>query len=188
MGDVLTLTCEHSTVPDPGATVTWTRNGGSLTDGISTFSATKSLYTATKAATSDNGEYKCSVKFDTHGNKDSNVVTQYVRDVASPAPKAYAFTGAATFTLSCIFRGDALGATVWTKSGVSAELANGADYAVTAGTYTDYTRTDKLVIKTITSADAGTYKCEAAYSSGGDKKFVESVLAVTGNLHVLLVV
>ena len=76
--------------------------------------------------------------------------------------------GAASATLTCIFRGDTLGATTWTKSGVNGDLVTGEDYTIVPGAYSaeTYMREDKLVILTVQAGDAGDYTCKASYVTG----------------------
>lgn len=95
---------------------------------------------------------------------------QFVRDATPETPSTSSLVGAATVTLTCTFRGDALGATTWTKAGGSGDLTSGEDtYTIVAGTYNPetYMRTDKLVIVGVEVADAGNYVCTAVYTQGG---------------------
>ena len=88
---------------------------------------------------------------------------------------------AAAATLTCIFRGDPLGPTTWTKSGVSGNLVTGVDtYTVTPGNYDadNYIRTDKLVIEKVKAEDDGEYTCKAKYTQGSAETSLPQTLHV----------
>lgn len=128
----------------------------------------------------DNGVYKCKATYPSYGTTEESV-TINVRAVKAAVSATYKLEGTATATLTCTFYGDALGATVWTKGDVATSLATITDdYTVTAGTYANQMREDKLIIKVVAFADAGTYKCEASYTSDSAKKSATQTLTTLG--------
>ena len=118
----------------------------------------------------------------------SDEFEQFVRDVTAGASSTTAVYGDSSVTLTCIFRGDALDATTWSKGGVSGDLATGeGTYTVKAGTYDAYVRTDELVILEVKSADVGTYTCKAAYTTGKTETSVSQAVVILG-LHLILMI
>ena len=118
----------------------------------------------------------------------SDEFEQFVRDVTAGASSTTAVYGDSSVTLTCIFRGDALDATTWSKGGVNGDLASGeGTYTVKAGTYDAYVRTDELVILEVKSADVGTYTCKAAYTTGKTETSVSQAVVILG-LHLNLMI
>ena len=106
---------------------------------------------------------------------------QFVRDEAAGASSTNAVDGDSKVILTCIFRGDPLGATTWTKSGSSDALkSDGTNYAVKAGTLTSYVRTDMLEIVTVAPGDAADYTCKATYTEGKKEVSATQTLKVLG--------
>ena len=99
----------------------------------------------------------------------------------------HAIAEAATAILTCIFRGDPLGPTTWTKSGVSGELVTGVDtYTVTTRNYdaVNYIRTDKLIVEKVKAEDDGEYTCKATYTQGSAEIALQQTLHVYSKFKI----
>ena len=167
----------HSAL-DAGIEVSWTMGTTPITKGIAPEGTTKSTLTVSSAKKEDNGKYKCSVKFGSHGTA-SKQITQYVRYFeAVPSPTSIAIAGAATHTISCMYYGDAHSATVWKFGDVT--LTDNDDYDIATTKETDYSTKDVLTINTVEAANEGTYKCSVKYTSDNKAEMLENVVTVYG--------
>ena len=160
-GGSFELTCTHSAM-DSGLQVAWTKNGQPITTGISPDGNTKSKLSVSSATKDDNGKYRCTVTFGSLGT-DFKEVIQYVRLVEFTTPQ-YAINGDATHTITCLFYGDSLSATVW-KFGATT-LSDDSDYDIATSAPSDFSREDVLTINTIEAANEGSYQCSAQYVDG----------------------
>ncbi|KAL5259162.1 hypothetical protein ACHWQZ_G009575 [Mnemiopsis leidyi] len=180
----VTLTCTFTAAPTGSTpTVTWEHDTTDITSKTEKASETTYTYSVAKVAPSDSGKYTCEVAYSGgYTTVKSAEFEQFVRDVAPGASSTSTVDGAASATLTCIFRGDTLGATTWTKSGVNGDLVTGEDYTIVPGTYSaeTYLREDKLVILTVQAGDAGDYTCKASYVTGSKLTSSSQSLTVLG--------
>ena len=157
-------------------TVAWFKNDKAFTTGITAPSTTSSVFTVAASTKDDNGVYQCKVTFGDIGTAVSSQVTQYVRYV-TPAQTVYGVKDR-TIDISCTFYGDALGATAWYKDASSTAITAGGQFTLTAGTYANQMRTDKLTISTLTTSNNGVYTCKATYTAGSKETTSAQTLSV----------
>ena len=172
-GSPFTLTCTHSALTD-GLAVAWMKGSAVIADGFTAASSTTSVLTVASADKDDNGQYFCKVTFGEYGSVVKSM-NQYVR-YQTPSATVYGVAGE-NYDLICVFYGDALGATTWTKD--NSAVTTAGRITVTAGTMTDMKRTDTLTTTVLVAGDAGDYICSATYTDGSATKTSTQTLAIT---------